>query len=343
MPDAGLDAQRSQNAHPTDAEDDLLGDALDAVDAVEAARDAPVLSAVLGNVGVEKIEAATSHGESPDAHEDITIGQLDTNAQLASVAVVNDLEGHRREICPREDDLLLALRVEELTEVTVAVEERDTDERHRDIAGTLDVVSSEDSEPTRVNRQALVEPELHREVRHRCRRREPARRRHRTRRVTECLLNGPQPGVERTARGQRRELALAELAHENHRAATQRTAPRGRHHVSDEIPESAGLRAPGPPEVHGDALEAPAQTRAPRRTTVGGCRGDGTFQTAGHTSLMNPIRGVEIKGHGVAIVLANESLSRCIGKSRGGERGLLREDEGPLPGRTTGQALSRTP
>src|SRR5581483_4473275 len=56
-------------------------------------------------------------------------------------------------------------RVEPLLEVAAAVEEPDPDERDAELGRALQVVAGEDAEPARVDRQSLVDAELHREVR----------------------------------------------------------------------------------------------------------------------------------------------------------------------------------
>ena len=55
--------------------------------------------------------------------------------------------------------------VEPLPEVAAPVEEADPDERHAQLGGCLESVAREHAEPARVDGEALVEPELEREVR----------------------------------------------------------------------------------------------------------------------------------------------------------------------------------
>ena len=59
---------------------------------------------------------------------------------------------------------LAALLVEALPEVAAAVEQADADERHAELGGGLQVVAGEDAEPAGVDRQRLVDAELHAEV-----------------------------------------------------------------------------------------------------------------------------------------------------------------------------------
>ena len=49
-------------------------------------------------------------------------------------------------------------------EVAAAVEQADADERHAELGRRLQVVAGEDAEAAAVDRQRLLDPELHREV-----------------------------------------------------------------------------------------------------------------------------------------------------------------------------------
>jgi hypothetical protein len=63
--------------------------------------------------------------------------------------------------------LLPALRVERLVEVALVVQDADADQRDAQVAGALEVVAGQHPQAAGVDRQALVQPELHREVGHR--------------------------------------------------------------------------------------------------------------------------------------------------------------------------------
>ena len=81
------------------------------------------------------------------------------------------VDGHRLAHEPgrlRIDGLvLLGLppgRVEALCEVAAAVEQPDADERDAELGGALEMVAGQDAESSRVDRQRLLDPELHAEV-----------------------------------------------------------------------------------------------------------------------------------------------------------------------------------
>ena len=54
--------------------------------------------------------------------------------------------------------------VDALREVAAAVEQPDADERHAELGRRLQVVAGQDAEAAAVDRQRLLDPELHREV-----------------------------------------------------------------------------------------------------------------------------------------------------------------------------------
>ena len=60
--------------------------------------------------------------------------------------------------------LLPAVGVERLAEVALGIKQADADQRDAQVAGALEVVAGQDAEAARVDRQALVEAELGREV-----------------------------------------------------------------------------------------------------------------------------------------------------------------------------------
>ena len=65
--------------------------------------------------------------------------------------------------------LLPAVVVEALAEVSLVVQDADADQRDAQVAGALEVVAGQHAKAAGVDRQALVQAELHREVGHRAR------------------------------------------------------------------------------------------------------------------------------------------------------------------------------
>ena len=98
--------------------------------------------------------------EPPDVHRDGLAGEIDFDGD-----VLLD-QPDAGEVGLRVFLPLPPLLVDHLGEVALPVEQADRDERQLEIGGGLQVVAREHAEPARVDREAVVDRELHREVRH---------------------------------------------------------------------------------------------------------------------------------------------------------------------------------
>ena len=162
-----LDGQveRPQRAHPADAEQHLLGHPAVGPRVVEAPGD-PEIARIGGLEQVEGGDGVAAHaphaaldlaGLDPDAHARAGVGEhvgLLVGPLVVGVAVGADV----------------------LRGVALAPAEPDPHHREPEIAGRLHEVAREHPEAARVGVELLVQPVLHREVRHQ---RQPVRRGHR--------------------------------------------------------------------------------------------------------------------------------------------------------------------
>ncbi len=148
--DVRLDPERRERADTADAEQELLADPVLAVAAVERVREP---------LHLEQVERHRTDVLSPD-------GCLDR--------LVRELDRHRHRLTHQADRVrvdplvvlgLPAVRVDLLPEVAAAVEQSDSHERDAELGCGLQMVAGEDPEAARVDRQPLVQPELHAEVR----------------------------------------------------------------------------------------------------------------------------------------------------------------------------------
>src|SRR6202011_108553 len=87
VPDRGRKPESIEDAHPADAEHDLLIEPYCNVSSIEAVRDPPVALAVFGHIGVEEIKRYVAGARPPNAHGQRAPRQLDGNAQLVSVTI----------------------------------------------------------------------------------------------------------------------------------------------------------------------------------------------------------------------------------------------------------------
>ena len=249
--DGRVDTELAKHAHARDAEHELLVQAVLTVAAVELVGDRPGPVRVALDVGVEQVEGGASDLHAPDPCADGDeparfVRELDDRAQL--------LEKDRQAlgIVVRIALGLPIARVEPLPEVPVAVEQTDRDERHAEIRRRLQVVAGEHAEPARVDRQALVEPELAGEVRDaepvvlapalpprsaRCFRLE--------------LREHPLDALQEPGTRACRELRVGELREQRARIVVQR----GEALLVELFEECARSGEPGEPEVAGDGRE----------------------------------------------------------------------------------------
>ena len=109
-------------------------------------------------VDLEQVERDRADLLAPDGGLDRLPGELDRDR--------HGLADHADRL--RVDRLVVlglpAGRVDALPEVAAAIEQADSDERHPELGCGLEVVARQDAEPAGVDRQALVQPELHAEV-----------------------------------------------------------------------------------------------------------------------------------------------------------------------------------
>ncbi len=155
-------AERTQHAHAGDAQHDLLAQAVGLVAAVEVVGDATVLVGVARHVGVEQqhrhhMAADADDLVPPGAHDHLAPGDAHAHARRGL--------DQCRLGAPRPGLLaLLAVGVEPLAEIALAVHQRDRDHRHAAVGGRAHGVAGQHAQPAAVGRQRVGERDLHREI-----------------------------------------------------------------------------------------------------------------------------------------------------------------------------------
>ena len=158
--DARVDAQGAQRANPADAEHDLLAQPAVGFRHVEAVGDVAEVLRVCLEVGVEQKERNPANLCAPngDAHVARAHRRLDLHSfDFAHGQVGAAVLGVHLELPPARIDVLPA--------EALLVEKTNGDQRQAQVARGLQVVARQDPEPAGVDRQALGEPKLEREVR----------------------------------------------------------------------------------------------------------------------------------------------------------------------------------
>ena len=161
-------AVRAHGAHPADADQDLLPDALVLVAAVEPVGDAAQVGVVLLDVGVEHQQRHPADRGLPDARlQQLPGGHRDLDEHLLARCPGRSVSGAR--FWPHEQLQRQPLRVEHrvglqlpaverqrLPEVPRPVQQPHPDERQAEVRGRLEVVAREHAEAARVVGQHLA-------------------------------------------------------------------------------------------------------------------------------------------------------------------------------------------
>ena len=244
--DARVQAQRAQSAHSADAEHDLLAQPAVRLGHVQAVGDVAKVLGIGLDVGVEQEQRHATDLRPPDgdAHVALADRRLDLDAlelahrQLGAAVLRIDLE-------------LAAGLVDVLAAEALPVQETDGHEGQAEVAGGLQVVPGQDAEAARVDRQALREPELEREVRDRQR----GLGVHEPRMAFVVLAISGLRAVERRLDLRplegARDAVVTQLVEEKHRVLACRLPELG----VERAEEVLDSRLPGPEQVVGELLE----------------------------------------------------------------------------------------
>ena len=164
MPYRRREAHRAQRTHATDAENDLLFEAVAPTASIELVGDLLVRALVLGHVAIEQEQADPAGVHLPDVQEHGSTRQLHAHAKGLAIGADRRRQRQFGKIGLHIAVLLLPLAVDRLVEVTLMVKKPDGDERYAVVARSFDMVAGEDAHAARVELQPLVQPEFHTEI-----------------------------------------------------------------------------------------------------------------------------------------------------------------------------------
>src|SRR5262249_38699853 len=154
------DAQCLQRSKTSDAEEQLLPNADAPIAAIKTRSKFPVFGCVAVNIRVEKEEVASAHFEPPHFCADRAAACLGLNRHRPPVRA--DRQFYRQTIYIRWK-VFLALPsagIDTLPEVSLAVQQTDSDERYIEIRSALDVIARKNSKSSRIYGNRFVQPEL---------------------------------------------------------------------------------------------------------------------------------------------------------------------------------------
>ena len=141
VPRGRLEAERPDRPDAADAEDQLLVQAHLAAADVEDVRDRAVGLVVLGQVGVEEQDRHASDLGEPHRDGQLAARQRDRDRQREPVLVLDPAERQPREVVVGVVVLLVAVGVDRLAEVALAVQQSHADRGEGHVARGLHVVA----------------------------------------------------------------------------------------------------------------------------------------------------------------------------------------------------------
>jgi len=121
--------------------------------AVEFAGDTPVARTVQRIIAIQEIKGHPPNGHLPDPKTYQTSRKIKRHTKPGAGVRDHRLDGQTGRIIVGIKSLLLAIGIEHLPEVPFLEQQADTDHRHSQVAGRLEVVPGKDSEPPSIERK----------------------------------------------------------------------------------------------------------------------------------------------------------------------------------------------
>ena len=162
-----IDAQRRERAHATDAEQRVLREARDRIRDIQLRGDPPLKTTVPRHISVEQEQRHPADSHPPDLSPHLPPTNRQRNHQRPPVNTAH--QGRRKPLGIDINPVLLlpAGHLQALTEIPLAVHQPDRDQRQRAIRSLLEKITRQATQPTRIDRQRPVHPELGAEERDR--------------------------------------------------------------------------------------------------------------------------------------------------------------------------------
>ena len=164
VPRRRLEPERPDRPDAADAEDQLLVEPHLAAADVQDVGDRAVRLVVLGQVGVEQQDRHPPDLGEPDRDGEVPARQRHGHRQRQPVLVLDPAERQAREVVVGVVVLLVAVGIDRLAEVALAIQQPDADRGEGHVARGLHVVAGEHAQAARVDAERFVEAVLRAEV-----------------------------------------------------------------------------------------------------------------------------------------------------------------------------------
>src|ERR1700730_17397949 len=149
----GLQAESSQESPTANAEDLLLLQSQVPTASVEFTGNPAMRWDIRRIVRVQQIQLRPANLHLPGANPELGPREIDCEAQPFPVCLTQRFDRQLAGIVERIESLLLSLRVDFLSKITLLIEQAHTDDGDSEIAGCLELIAGNVSKPARINRQ----------------------------------------------------------------------------------------------------------------------------------------------------------------------------------------------
>ena len=164
MPDRRFQTEGGEGAGTADAEQDFLFNARRFVATIKTMGDFAVALGVLRQPGVEQNEPDMADLGFPELGLNGPAGEFDGHQNVLAMGVEDRRDRQVVEVGIVVGRVLLAVGIERLLEIALAVKQADADERQAHVAGGFAMVASKNAEAAGVDRQAFVKAEFGAEI-----------------------------------------------------------------------------------------------------------------------------------------------------------------------------------
>ena len=170
----GPDAEGAHELDPAHAEQDFLTETAIPVRLVQPGGDLAIVGGIAGRVGVQQIQLDPPHTHHPDLRMETPPRKLQQHFERRSALILDQLQRQRGEIVFGVLGDLPPVPVDLLPEIPAPIQQSHAHKRDIQIACRFQVIAGQDAEPARINRQALAQAVLRREIGRRALRRQRA-------------------------------------------------------------------------------------------------------------------------------------------------------------------------
>jgi len=167
MIETGFYPQLSQETDPAGPQEQFLFDPCSLVGRVKTSRYFSILGRIAGDIGIQEIKREAADLHLPDIRVEGPPRKLQGDLHLVSLLILDDLQGHVREVTFRIFRNLHPVLIDELLEIPVPVQQPDTHQRDIEITGRFDVISRKDAQSSGIDGKTFMEAIFRGEIGHR--------------------------------------------------------------------------------------------------------------------------------------------------------------------------------